>query len=125
MLLVGLMLFLEGDIPLAAIKVREESIGLLRSVVYFSQAKAVGKGQSLGIDTRAANDIDFLIFGTACEGCGKRGESLCSGEVFRASSEDDIPAIGQRTLRQAVECLAPHDDGMPCRQGLETFQVVG
>ena len=61
MLLVGFVLFLEGDIPFLFVKVWEESIGLLRRVVYFSQAKAVGEGQSLGIDTRAANDIGLLF----------------------------------------------------------------
>ena len=61
MFLVWYMLFLEGDIPFLFIEIWEESIGLLRGVVYFCQAEAVCQGQSLGIDACTANDIDILF----------------------------------------------------------------
>ena len=40
-----------------------------------------------------------------------------------ADLEDDVPAVWQRSLRQAVESLASHDDGMSGGKCLETLQV--
>ena len=70
MLLVGFVLFPEGNVPFVFVEVWEEGICLLWRIMYLCQAKAVGKGQSLGIDACTANDIYFLLCRTTCEGLG-------------------------------------------------------
>ena len=77
------------------------------------------------IDTRPSDDVDILVFSAVLESFFKRWIDVTALESLRATTQNDVTTIGQGSLRQGKEGVAPHDDRMTGGEGLETLQVVG
>ena len=51
--------------------------------------------------------------------------ALATGEIGLSATEHYIPTIGQCSLGQREEGVAPHDDCVPRGEGLKPLEVVG
>ena len=120
-LLIGRMFLSLGLLPLRGIQLREEGGSVGESVVDAGDIQAIGEGKGLPIDLSTSDDEHLLLACAQRQGLGKRSADLTAWEIgIGLGRQNDIPAIGQG-VRQRLEGLATHDDGMSGGQCLEPF----
>ena len=122
--LVGFMLLTAHLMPSLAV-VGEEGIGLRWRIVNLGQAKAVGLVDEILVKTGTTYNKDVLVRTAGDEKLIPRGKTLAAFQLLAATCQHTVATIGQRTLGQAIESLATHEDSVARGQRLETFQIVG
>lgn len=121
---VGLMLLAEGASPGFAVEFGEEDVGFLRGGVNVSEAETIGEREGCLIDACTADDEDFLVIIAGSESSFKGREHLnVLPRSINIRGEDNVAAIGQRTLGQRLKSAASHDDGVARGQRLEATQI--
>ena len=88
------------------------------------QVEAAGQRKGLRINLRAADDEDLLFGREQRHRLFERMGHPASRNLHLLPRDDHIGPVGQRPSERLVG-LAPHDDGMARRNGLEVFQVFG
>ena len=94
------------------------------SAEHARQVEAVGQGQGLRINLRAADDEDLVVPGEQREGLAERMRHRATGNLRLLPRNDHIGTVRERAPERFVG-FAAHDHGMPRRDGLEMFQVFG
>lgn len=79
---------------------REESVGLCGGIVYLRQAETVRYRQCLLINTGTTYYIYIFLRGAVLQGFFKRCIGITAREFFLHAAQNDVPAVGQGTLRQ-------------------------
>ena len=90
------------------------------------QVKFIDKRHGFAIDGGTANNEAFgLASGTGClDGLSKRGaDNATGGQEVLVTGQHVVYAVRERASDILV-VLAPKDDGMPRRDGLEALEVL-
>ena len=103
----------------------EPGVCLWGGSIHLGEAEPMGEGERLMIHAVASDDVDLLLGIAVAEGLLEGGIDFGSRAGDALTGEDDVAPVGQGTLGQRLEGLAPHHDGMPRGEGLEALQVVG
>ena len=123
---VGRMGIAENGQPVAAVSKGEEGIGILWQIVDEGDIELLRQRQGLAIDAGTSEDEDLFLSRLAgSKGSGKGGEDFGAREgEGGVVAQDEVTAVGQGTVRERLEGLASHDDGMARSKRLETLQVI-
>ena len=109
--------------PLRFVPLGEMRVALV-SAEHARQVEAVGQGQGLRINLRAADDENLVVPGKQRDGLPERMNHPAAGDFDLLARNDHIGTVRERAPERFVG-FAAHDHGVPRRDGLEMFQVFG